>query len=375
MKRFIEFIQNLFYRMTNIGLWTNALDVSFVVGSIVFIVTVILNTLGFFIASAFTASPMTLIASHMSEVQVPLFWFFVMHTVIVTVIITTMFVKLYERLVFEPVRDIKAELSGLMKAELSEYYVSGKISKPFRDPDSAITWEDQVRFYVDAASVEKYMDELTGCFNRKYFTYKLTNYMELQKLSRGVSNTNQVKMYGSDVYAVFMIDIDHFKNVNDVYGHAAGDEVLKNVGKLLREVVGDKGVVVRNGGEEFVIVYNERYPFDFAPIAEKINQAFRDRIKVPNMGQIKGRDVTCSIGFVTYPFYDGAESVLTLEKHVDLADMAMYTSKQTGRDRWHQLIADREPTDKVDMVLYASNVEYGIKRGYYHLRDRDTKNS
>ena len=373
MKKILSYITDLFYKMTNIGLWTNAFDVSFVVGGIVFGVTAVLNTLGFLVASSFMGVPLTLIASHMKGAQVPLFWFFVMHTAITTLIITTMFVKLYERLVFDPVRDIKAELAGLMKSELSEYYVSGKISKPFRDPDSAITWDDQVKFYVDAASVEKYMDELTGCFNRKYFTYKLTNYMELQKLSKGFSGNNKVKTYGSDVYAVFMIDIDHFKSVNDVYGHAAGDEVLKAVGKLLRDVVGDKGVVVRNGGEEFVIVYSEKYPFDFAPIAEKINQAFRDNIKVPNMGQLRGRDVTCSIGFVKYPFYDGAESVLTLEKHVDLADMAMYTSKQTGRDRWHELVAGREPTDKVDMVLYASNVEYGIKRGYYSLRNRDSK--
>ena len=371
MKKTLDYVKNLFHRMINVGLWTNALDVAFVVGIIVFVVTTILNTLGFFVASVFMGASVTLIASHMVPHQVALFWFFVMHTVIVTIVITTMFVKLYERLVFSPVRDIKSELSGLMKSELSDYYVSGKISKPFRDPDSDITWEDQVKFYVDAASVEKYMDELTGCFNRKYFIYKLTNYMELQKLSRGVAS-HRVKTYGSDVYAVFMIDIDHFKSVNDVYGHAAGDDVLRSVGRLLRDVVGDKGVVVRNGGEEFVIVYCERYPFDFAPIAEKINQAFRDRIKVPTMGQLKGRDVTCSIGYVTYPFFDGAESVLTLEKHVDLADMAMYTSKQTGRDRWHELVADREPTDKVDMGLYASNVEYGIKRGYYHLRNRDS---
>jgi len=373
MKKLIGYISNFFFRLTNVGLWTSALDVCFVVGTISFVVTAVLNTIGFFVASSFMGAPITLIASHMTTVQVPLFWFFVMHTAITTFVITTMFVKLYERLVFDPVRDIKTELAALMKSELSEYYVSGKISKPFRDPESAITWEDQVKFYVDAASVEKYMDELTGCFNRKYFTYKLTNYMELQKLSKGMSSSNKVKMYGSDVYAVFMIDIDHFKSVNDVYGHAAGDDVLRSVGKLLREVVGDKGVVVRNGGEEFVIVYSERYPFDFAPVAEKINQAFRDKIRVPNMGQLKGRDVTCSIGFVKYPFYDGAESILSLEKHVDLADMAMYTSKQTGRDRWHEIVADREPTDKVDMVLYASNVEYGTKRGYYHLRNRDSK--
>lgn len=370
MKSLLSFVKNIFYRMSNIGLWESKTDVYLFVGAIVFVATALLDLIGYMLASVFSTGTITFVFSHMNGVQMTMFWYFAIFTLIATSIITSLFVVLYEKLIFTPVRDIKTELSDLMRTELSEYYVSGKISKPFRNPDSAITWEDQVKFYVDAASVEKYMDELTGCFNRKYFSYKLTNYMELQKLSKGVSS-GKVKLYGSDSYAVFMIDIDHFKSVNDVYGHATGDFVLRDVGKLLREVVGDNGVVVRNGGEEFVIVYCERYPFDFAEVAEKINQSFRARIKVPSQGMQKGRDVTCSIGFVKYPFYDGAENTITLEQHVDLADMAMYSSKQAGRDRWHELVADRIPTDKIDMVLYASNLEYGFKRGYYHLRSKD----
>ena len=371
MKGLVDFIKNTVYRMIHIGLWDSKLDVTVVVGVVVFLVVSVLDTIGFMLASVFSGAKITFIISHMTSTQVAMFWFFFVFTIVATTVITAFFVALYEHLIFDPVRGIKTELAGLMRSELSDYYVSGKISQPFRNPDSAISWEDQVKFYVDAASMEKYMDELTGCFNRKYFTYKLTNYMELQKLSRSFS-ADKVKMYGADTYAVFMIDIDHFKSVNDVYGHATCDEVLRSVGQLLRKTVGDNGVVVRNGGEEFVIVYSEKYPFDFAKVAEKINQAFRDNIRVPSQGQLKGRDVTCSVGFVKYPFYDGAESILTLEQHVDLADMAMYASKEGGRDQWHELIAKRGLTDKVDMVLYASNIDYGVKRGYYELRDRNT---
>ena len=52
--------------------------------------------------------------------------------------------------------------------------------------------------------------------------------------------------------------------------------------------------------------------------------------------------------------------------------MAMYASKEGGRDQWHELVAKRGLTDKVDMVLYASNIDYGVKRGYYELRDKNT---
>ena len=369
MSNLVSYVKHFLYKMCNIGLWTSKTDVTFFVGFIVLLVMSFLDTIGFMLASVFGGCEITFVFRNMTKMQLAMFWFFFLLTIITTVIITSIFVVLYEKLIFDPVKDIKTELAAITKSELSEYYVQGKISQPFRNPDSAVTWEDQVKFYVDAASVEKYMDELTGCFNRKYFQYKLTNYMELVKLSNGISSS-KVKTYGSDEYAVFMIDIDHFKSVNDDYGHATGDIVLKSVGKLLRECVGDNGVVVRNGGEEFVIVYCAKYPFDFTTVAEKINQAFRDKIKVPSQGQIRGRDVTCSIGYVRYPFFDGAEGQLTLETHVDLADMAMYASKQSGRDMWHELVSDRAPTDKVDMVLYASSVEYGTKRGYYHLRHR-----
>ena len=374
MKKIIENIKALFRKMYDVGLWTSKLDVVFFVGVIVLISTILMNIVGFLFVSFFTGFRVTFILNDMQPMQKGLFWFFILHTGFVTAVITAVFVQLFERIIFDPVRDIKVELSNLMRSELSDYFVSGKMSKPFRDPDSSITWEDQVRYFVDAASVEKYMDELTGCFNRKYFQYKLTSYMELQKLSNGVSSGDSVKKYGADCYAVFMIDIDHFKWINDDYGHATGDVVLRSVGKLLRDVVGDNGVVVRNGGEEFVIVYCAGYPFDFSTVAEKINQAFRDNIRVHSSGSLKGRDVTCSIGFVSYPFYPGAEGVLTLENHVDLADMAMYASKESGRDMWHELVSDRAPTDKVDMVLYASNAEYGIKRGYYHLKNKHDKN-
>ena len=364
------YIKKTYHRLRNSGTWSSIFDAVLFVGSIVFAVNVLMNLLGFFIASGFMEQKITLLVWEMSREQSSLFWFFILYTCASTFVITYLIVKLYDKIINRPVKDFKTELSEMAKTELSDYFISGKMSQPFRDPSSPISWTDQVRFYVDTASVEKYLDELTGCFNRKYFSHKLTNYMNTQmKYAR--RGKTKIQHYGDDVYGIFMIDIDHFKNVNDVYGHAMGDKILKSVGKLLRETVGDSGVVVRNGGEEFVVVYLAKYPYDFSELAELINQKFRDNIRVEDTSGLKGRDVTCSIGFVDYPFYENAEHVFDLQQHVNLADMAMYVSKTTGRDRWNELKATRVPTDKIDTSLYLNSPEYGLKRGYYVLRNRD----
>lgn len=374
MRSATSYIKNTYYRLRNSGTWTSVTDAYLYVGAVVFVVNLLLNLMAFLVASSFMDRRLTLAVWNMNSDQASLFWFFFCHTAVATAVITYLIVKLYDKIINKPVKDFKTELSEMAKTELSDYFLSGKMSQPFRDPNSPVSWTDQVKFYVDTASVEKYLDELTGCFNRKYFSHKLISYMSTQTGFRTKTARN-IKKYGDDVYAIFMIDIDHFKSVNDVYGHATGDQVLKDVGKLLRETVGDAGVVVRNGGEEFVVIYLANYPFDFAEVAELINQKFRDNIKIKDQSGLKGRDVTCSVGFVSYPFYDNADHVFDLEQHVNLADMAMYVSKTTGRDRWHELKATRIPTDKIDTSLYLNSPEYGLKRGYYVLRDRTGERS
>ena len=369
-----NYLVRVYKRMSDVGTWQSILDAYVFIGLISFAFNLAIDLIGFAFACYCMGAKFTILASHMSKEQAAIFWFFVIHTIFATIAITYCITKLYNKIINRPVVDFKTELSEMAKHEMSDYFVSGKMSQPFRDPTSPVSWTDQVRFYVDTASVEKYLDELTGCFNRKYFTHKLISYMNTQ-LMVNRRYRKDFDRYGDDMYGIFMIDIDHFKSINDVYGHAMGDVVLKNVGKLLRETIGDNGVVIRNGGEEFVIVYLAKFPFDFAVVAEHINQAFRDNIKVPSSGGIKGRDVTCSIGFVRFPFFENADQLFDLKEHVDLSDMAMYVSKTTGRDRWNELKATRIPTDKIDQSMYLNSPEYGLKRGYYVLRDKNGEHS
>jgi diguanylate cyclase (GGDEF)-like protein len=129
---------------------------------------------------------------------------------------------------------------------------------------------------------------------------------------------------------ILMIDLDHFKQVNDTYGHLAGDDVLKAVADAIRRESRDYDVAGRFGGEEFVLLLPGISTQNLLTRAERL----RDRIKdlkvhtTGNIGRVEIADLTVSIGAVTYPA--GGEHLDTLLLAVDAA---LYEAKRTGRNR------------------------------------------
>ncbi len=156
-------------------------------------------------------------------------------------------------------------------------------------------------------------DPLTGLANRRHF----------QAAIKALS--------GSDGLAasVFLIDIDHFKRINDSFGHAAGDAVLIEIARRLREAVRDDDLIVRWGGEEFLIVARTREGA-FAP---QLAQRLLDLIGAQPMGH-EGRTVpvTASIGFVSLPVPPHGLR-LSWERAIDLVDTVMYLAKAHGRNK------------------------------------------
>jgi diguanylate cyclase (GGDEF)-like protein len=123
-----------------------------------------------------------------------------------------------------------------------------------------------------------------------------------------------------------MFDIDHFKSVNDTYGHLVGDQVLVSIAKIALASIREGDVLLRYGGEEFLCVLPGANKVDAGIIAERIRIMVKDS-SVKNAEQdIK---VTVSIGVVTYPRNDISES----DQLIKLADDAMYVAKETGRNR------------------------------------------
>lgn len=154
-------------------------------------------------------------------------------------------------------------------------------------------------------------DFLTGLHNRRSFLS-----LGEAAVSNAVSNDQPV--------AVMMIDVDHFKTINDSFGHSVGDEVLKQLAATLAAHVRPGDTVARVGGEEFAIVLPDCTFVEALSIAERLNGVVRTTpIVLPNAVEIK---VTISIGL----HFDYTEE--TLERLLSHADRALYSAKESGRD-------------------------------------------
>ncbi|MCW8929472.1 MAG: sensor domain-containing diguanylate cyclase [Gammaproteobacteria bacterium] len=157
-------------------------------------------------------------------------------------------------------------------------------------------------------------DHLTGLFNR----VELEKYFQ-KELSRS-------ERYGRSL-SIFLIDIDHFKQINDTYGHPVGDRVLKKYANFLQETIRNTDFLSRYGGEEFVIILPETSLKEAEELAERL------RIKTHNFNLDLGNrqfNITISLGIATYPDH-GQECDTILER----ADQAMYQAKRKGRNRVH----------------------------------------
>ncbi|NLW89650.1 MAG: GGDEF domain-containing protein [Clostridiaceae bacterium] len=296
--------------------------------------------------------------------------------VIFSVLLTIMLIEIYERVIYDPVKKLLSDLELKIKQKESTvdsmaYYKTDDIK--ISDLNSLDeSWIDRVKNYMQMASTEVYVDELTGCLNRKYLSSILTEILSTQMLcslpEKKLPKTNATVCYG-----LFLIDIDFFKSINDEYGHAVGDLVLKQVGATLRGVVGAGGAVIRNGGEEFLIVASHQFPFDYSEYAELIRKSFSDSIHVPGDIAHPGHRVTCSIGYTPYPLFDSMSSTVNLQEHVDLADQAMYLAKGGGRNTWRGVdpVFDPENSDEHESSL--ASIDYGLKKGYYKITKPDEK--
>ena len=155
--------------------------------------------------------------------------------------------------------------------------------------------------------------------------------------------------------ALLLLDIDHFKTVNDSSGHAAGDLVLQRVATRLRGSVRTEDAVVRYGGEEFVVLLRRCGAAEAVTIAEALRTAVR-QVALPADCPLE--QLTVSIGIAAYP-EDGTDLDLLL----GAADRAMYTSKHTGRDR-----VTRAPEASAPSAI----VSFPAGRGRFPRRNRGT---
>jgi diguanylate cyclase (GGDEF)-like protein len=167
-----------------------------------------------------------------------------------------------------------------------------------------------------ALKVQGERDPLTGLANRRHFQTAIVRLAE------------QGRLHAS----VFLIDIDHFKRINDSHGHAVGDAVLVEVAQRLRSCLRDEDLLVRWGGEEFLIVIDIRHPAQIESLAQRLlDQIASTPVRHGPAGE-HGLHVSASMGFCSFPVAPHGWNV-DWERAIALVDTLMYMAKAHGRNR------------------------------------------
>lgn len=185
-------------------------------------------------------------------------------------------------------------------------------------PDAAIApgpvTVESLQSLIDGLCDLSQRDALTGLANRRYFASVLDR--EIDRVARSGESA-----------LLLMVDIDHFKKINDTHGHAAGDEVIRTVAQRLLQCVRPMDTVARYGGEEFAVVLPDCPTYFASIVTERIRTAIESQ-PIPVSG---GPRVACtiSIGGAFAPGWIRSSSALWVER----ADLQLYSAKTQGRNR------------------------------------------
>ncbi|WP_292950594.1 MULTISPECIES: diguanylate cyclase [unclassified Neptuniibacter] len=171
--------------------------------------------------------------------------------------------------------------------------------------------QQEKKDYRDAS----YTDVLTGLKNRRY----LEDYLQ-------APNT----WVYDDEWAFFTIDLDHFKAINDRYGHDVGDITLQQFSELLKKSCRDKDIIIRSGGEEFIVLCHQTSSDMATIIAERL----RHEVENFNFGRENHFKITCSIGLFIIQIYSREYGLKHWNSMLKVSDLALYAAKNNGRNTW-----------------------------------------
>jgi diguanylate cyclase (GGDEF)-like protein len=202
-------------------------------------------------------------------------------------------------------------------------------NKPITSSDvhSLMNYATQVGLAIDSfrahakAMGMALTDPMTGLYNRRYFDQALDQ--EIKRCRRY-----------NRAFSLLLLDIDHFKRVNDTYGHGAGDEIIKQVAELIHNNLRGLDVVARVGGEEFAVILPETPPQNLNVVVQRLLREMRGAKPAASAMAKKGERVTFSVGVGV--FKGGEAGSLKLMK---AADKSLYQAKRQGRDRCGAIVS------------------------------------
>lgn len=199
-------------------------------------------------------------------------------------------------------------------------------------------------------------DPLTGLYNRRSF-------LDMMKMRLAQAEAERRDVQENSPDCLILLDIDHFKQINDGLGHAAGDAVLMEVAHRLRKAVRDTDMVLRWGGEEFLVFSPKSHPSQTAGLVERLLQTVGGE---PILAGEKEIQVTMTAGFVSLPFSDVPESVFGWEKVLQIADMALYLGKANGRNRAYG-VSRLQVSSDVALPVLEADLAAAIAHGMVEL--------
>ena len=184
-------------------------------------------------------------------------------------------------------------------------------------------------------------DPLTGIRNRRFFSAMVQS--DVAQCARACAEGEDRSTRDLIFY---LIDLDNFKKVNDVHGHDAGDRVLIEVSRRIGSVIRDSDVLVRWGGEEFLIVSRRTDRTKAGILAERVIEAVRGRPFA--VGSIREVRQTCSIGWAAFPWLEDDVDAMGYEEVLKYADRALYRAKKAGKNQAVGMTPLREGANPVE---------------------------
>jgi two-component system cell cycle response regulator len=224
----------------------------------------------------------------------------------------------------------------VMKKAINEAQVYQYILKTFEPEELKL----RIKCAVEAFELQQkvieagHTDYLTGMYNRRYLYENIDSHFEIKSKGdfREISGGHRNGVLSNNNRTFLILDLDNFKEINDTYGHSTGDDVLKQFAGIINKEFRKSDLIVRWGGDEFLIVMK------YSNLEQVRNLSERLRLEVNknpfNLGNNETTHLTCSIGFACHPFLEAQPDLFTWEDVFDIADIALYAAKNSGRNAW-----------------------------------------
>jgi len=207
------------------------------------------------------------------------------------------------------------------------------------------------------------IDPLTGLRNRRFLREVMVQDMAAVRREKEDERRENAGVVSNNNLGFLMIDVDHFKRVNDEYGHDAGDAVLVQISDHFRSALRECDSVVRWGGEEFLGYLKNTDGDHLFKVADRVRTSIHEALfDIPNGASLK---ITCSVGFCHYPV--SRHEAYSWEEVVAVADAALFIAKKRGRNNCVGVEIGTEPTTENVKQMVIHNMEQAANAGFIKI--------